>query len=145
MDIRLTSGMSAEEMQPYWPDIVRCLETYCAKFPEETVENIIAECAQGKRQLWICTENGRVVLTPITEIVTVNASGKKQLLLAEVGGSKLRKCMPLLAEIEAWAKEQGAETSKLIGRSTSKATSGWTAHLLPCGYQPTAVVYEKRL
>ncbi len=145
MVIRLTSGMSAEEMAPLWPDIVRCLEKYCAKYPSETPENIIAECAQGKRQLWICLDGGKVVLTPITEIVTTNATGKKELLLAEVGGIRLRDCMPLLAEIEAWGKAQGAETARLLGRSTKKATSGWTAHLLPLGYQPTAVVYEKRL
>ncbi|TPN03810.1 hypothetical protein FJ973_29650 [Mesorhizobium sp. B2-1-3] len=139
MEIRLTSNMSAEEMLPLWPGIVRCLEKYCARFNDETPENIIAECAQGKRQLWVCLDGGTVVLTPVTEIVTINATGRKRLLLAEVAGERLDECMPLLREIEAWAKDQGAETSQLVGRD------GWAKVLPAFGYAPKARIFEKAL
>ena len=84
LSIRLTSDMTAEEMQRYWPDILDCLGKYCRRFPQdETIENIIRKCVEGKRQLWIVTdEDGRVVLTPITEIVTVDATGIKRLVFS---------------------------------------------------------------
>ncbi len=141
MKIALTSNMSADEMAPLWSDILACLEKYVARFPDETISNIIAQCASGRRQLWIIQdETEKVVLTPITEITVDDATGAKTLVLAEIGGSRLRESMPCLNEIEAWAKrEHGAVKSRLIGRD------GW-ARLLPrYGYQPEARIFSKGL
>lgn len=141
MILRNTSNMSAEEMAPYWPGIVACLDTYCRRFSdEETTVNILKECAEGKRTLWLCLDGDEVVLTPVTEIVTVNATGRKRLVLAEVGGSRLGECLPLLEQIEEWAKRvHGVAEAQLIGRK------GW-ARLLPAyGYSEKAIVFEKRL
>lgn len=139
--IRLTTHLSTDEMAPIWADIIACLEKYVARFPDETVSNIIKQCANGRRQLWIIQdETGRVILTPITEITVDDATGAKTLVLAEVGGSRLRECMPLLREIEDWAKrEHGADKARLIGRD------GWMRLLPRFGYQPEARIYSKGL
>lgn len=139
--IRHTGHLTAEEMAPLWPDIISCLEKYVARFPDETVSNIIKQCANGRRQLWIIQdETGSVILTPITEITIDDATGAKTLVLAEVGGSRLRESMPLLKEIEAWARhEHGAEKARLIGRD------GWMRLLPRFGYQPEARIYSKGL
>lgn len=140
LTIRLSTTMTAEEMAPLWPGVVSCLERYCRRFSdEETVGHILEQCMKGQRQLWIVKdETGRVILTPITEIVTIDATGKKQLLLAEVGGERLRECMPLLAQIEAWAaREHGVTESQLVGRK------GWKRMLEPIGYKPVAVIWRK--
>lgn len=142
LTIRLSSSLTADEMAPLWPDIVACLERYCQRFGAyETVSNIIRECAEGRRQLWlVADEAGRVILTPVTEIVTIDATRKKQLLLAEVGGQRLRECMPLLKEIEEWAaQEHGATESQLVGRK------GWKRLLEPSGYAEAAVIWRKGL
>ena len=146
LTLRLTIQMTADEMWPLWPDIIGCLERYCARFPDETVEGVISQCAAGRRQLWVVIdENGSVILTPITEIVKIDATGEFRLLLAQVGGKRLRECMPLLAEIEKWAaREYGAKESELIGRGR-RGSSGWTRHLEPLGYEPVAVVYRKEI
>ncbi len=75
LTIRLSSSMTVDEMAPLWPGINACLERYCRRFATyETVSNIVRECAEGRRQLWLVTdEAGRVILTPITEIVTIDA------------------------------------------------------------------------
>jgi hypothetical protein len=119
LTIRLSSSLTADEMAPPWPDIIACLERYCRRFANyETVSNIVKECAEGRRQPWLVTdEAGRVILTPITEIVTIDATGKKQLLLAEVGGERLRECMQLLAEIEELAARL------LLGRAAGSGTA----------------------
>lgn len=141
LSLRLTSSMNAEEMAPLWPAIIECLEKYCRRFDDETVSNIIKECAQGRRQLWIVQDDtGAVILAPITEIVTVNATGEKRLSLAEVGGSRLKECMPLLHGIEQWAaREHGAAKSGIIARK------GWKPLLEPLGYKPKAVLWQKEL
>lgn len=141
LTLRLTSSMTAEEMAPHWPAIIECLEKYCRRFDDETVSNIIKECARGKRQLWIVLdETGAVILTPITEIVTIDATGEKRLALAECGGSRLKECMPLLKEIEAWAaREHGAVKSGIVARK------GWKPLLEPLGYKPKAVLWQKEL
>lgn len=140
--IDLTTGFSQEEMEPLWSSILECLERYVARFPtDETVQGILDQIVKGKRQLWIVRdETGRVILTPITEIVKIDTTGKTKLFLAEVGGERLAECMPLLSEIERWAKEKhGATESELIGRP------GWKKMLEPLSYRLAAHVYTKAL
>jgi hypothetical protein len=85
-------------------------------------------------------EAGRVILTPITEIVSIDATGETRLNLAEVGGERLADCMPLLEQIEEWARcEHGAKRAALTGRK------GWKRLLEPLGYRPTAVIWQKEL
>lgn len=142
LTIRLSTTMTAAEMAPLWPGIVGCLEKYCRRFAEEeSVAHVLRQCAAGRRQLWIVTdESGRVILTPVTEIVTIDATGKKQLLLAEVGGERLAECMPFLSQIEAWAaREHGATEAQLVGRK------GWKRLMEPLGYRETAVIWRKGL
>lgn len=142
LTIRLSTTMTAEEMAPLWPSIVTCLEKYCARFSDqETVGHMLQQIMAGHRQLWLVQdEAGRVVLTPITEIVRNDATGKQYLLFAECGGERLREAMPLMREIEEWAKrEHGVTEAQFIGRK------GWTKLLEPLGYKPKAVIWEKSL
>lgn len=142
LSIRLTSDMSAEEMEPLWPSILDCLAKYCRRFPQdETIENIIRKLMEGKRSLWIVQdEQGRVVLTPITEIVEVDATGVKRLVFSEVGGSRIKDAMPLIKEIERWAiEEHGCTEFDFVGRK------GWEPFLAPYGFKQEAVIWRKGL
>ena len=137
-----SSHLSAEQIAPYWADILLCLQKYCDRFPlEETPQNILGEVMRGDRQMWlVLDENDHVVLVPITAIETHNATGMKQLLLAECGGSRLKEAMSLLTDIEQWAKEtHAAERARFIARK------GWTGYLEPLGYKAKAIVFEKEL
>jgi hypothetical protein len=136
------TNLSEEQMQPYWQDIFNCLQKYCDRYPnEETPQNMINDVMQGYRRMWlVLDEDGKVVLVPITGIETLNATGMKMLLLAECGGSRLKEAMPLLAEIEHWAKrEHGAKQARFYARK------GWTAYLEPLGYKAKAIIFEKEL
>lgn len=142
MTLRIVDStyMGLEEFAKYWPDTLACLTKYCERFPEEeTVEHITHEIYSGDRRLWlILDEDDRVVLTPVTAIQTIEATGLKQLLLAECAGSRLEEAMPLLDTIEEWARrEQGINRVRFIGRK------GWSAYLQRQGYRQTAVIFEK--
>ena len=133
---------TAEQMEPHWPAIVACLEKYCARFPmEETPQHIMHDVMNGNRQMWlVLDEDDNVVLVPITAIETHDATGMAQLLLAECGGSRLKEAMPLLADIEQWAKENHS-----AGRARFIARKGWTGYLEPLGYKAKAIIFEKEL
>jgi hypothetical protein len=137
----LTTHLSADQMAPYWPGIIACLEKYCARYPhDESVDNIIRQCAAGRRQLWmVLDEKDEVVLAPVTEIVTVDATGAARFVFVEVGGSRAREAMPLITEMEAWARAQGCTEFDFVGRR------GWERLLAPYGYRPEAVIYRKRI
>lgn len=141
LTLKNSSTMTADEMAPHWPDIFECLGKYCRRFDDETVPNIIRECFEGKRTLWLVfDETGRVILAPITEIVTVNATGERRLALAEVGGTRLKESMSLLREIEEWAaREHGAVKVGIVARK------GWKPLLEPLGYKAKAVLWQKEL
>jgi hypothetical protein len=140
MILRNTADMSAQEMHPLWPGIYACLSKYVRHFPdEETIENILAECANGKRQLWIVTEGHDVILAAVTEIVTIQATGKKQLVMAECGGRRYAECLELLPEIEKWAREQGASEAVTLCRR------GLVRLYEPLGFKAKAVMMRKGL
>jgi hypothetical protein len=142
LTIKLTSAMSAGEMAEHWPDIIRCLERYVSRYPrDESVTNILQQCATGRRQLWIILdETGRVVLTPITEIAKVEATGHKRLVMVELGGWRGVEALPLAAEIERWAVEtHGVEEVEWVGRR------GWAKLIEPLGFKPQAIIWRKRI
>jgi len=134
--------LTVQEISPHWPAIMACIEKYCARFnTEETPDHVLDEVATGQRRMWLVEdEEGRVVLVPITSIETIEGTGMKQLFLAECGGERLKEAMPLLAEIEQWAKqEHGVSRARFIARK------GWTSYLEPLGYKSTAIVFDKEL
>jgi len=134
--------LTETQLRPYFTDIVACLQKYCDRFPnEETPLNIIEDVLKGDRRMWLVVdEEDHVVLVPITAIETFKATGFTQLLLAECGGSRLKEAMPLLEQIEDWAKrEHGARQARFYARK------GWTGYLEPLGYRPKAIVFEKEL
>jgi hypothetical protein len=135
-----TTDMDITEFTAHWPDILACLQKYCERFPdEETVEHLMHEVATGDKRMWlILDENDRVVLVPVTAIQTMEATGIKQLFLAECAGSRLAEAMPLLYDIEDWARrEHNIDRVRFVGRR------GWSAYLMAQGYHQTAVIFEK--
>jgi hypothetical protein len=134
--------LTEEEIAPHLGSIMVCLEKYCARFPkEETPQNMLASVIKGDRRMWlVMDENDQVVLVPITSIETLNANGRSQLFLAECAGSRLKEAMPLLAEIERWAKETHG-----VWRARFVARKGWTDYLEPLGYKAKAIVFDKEL
>lgn len=141
LKITLTTKLTAQQMAPLWGDIHCCFQKYVDRFPDETIANMMSEVVSGKRQLWIVQdETGKVVLTPITEIVTVNATGDKILVFAEVGGERLRDALPLISVIEDWAVEtHGVKEAQFPGRT------GYRKILDRYGFKEKTVIFTKQL
>lgn len=141
LKLHLTKDMTVAQMQPLWPGIEWCLGKYVKRFgEEETIENIISECAQGIRDLWVVTDGEEVILAAVTQIVTINATGLKRLVMAECGGKRYAECLTLLHEIEEWAKrEHGAD------EATTLCRPGLVRFYEPYGFKTKAIAMSKRL
>jgi hypothetical protein len=141
LTLRLTSGMTADEMEPLWADIIGCLQKYVNRFSDhETIEHIMAEVISGKRDLWIVQdETGKVILTPITEVSIMNGTGIRFLTFAQVGGERVQDALPLMEFIEEWAvHERGVSEFHFPGRV------GYRKLLKPYGYEEATVIFTKK-
>lgn len=142
LTLKLSTAMTAEEITPFWPDIIRCMEKFVARFPDdESIQNIVQKCAEGKRQLWLVyDEEQRVVLVAITEIAAVDATGERRLIFSETGGDRGLEALELMGEIEDWAKREfGVTASQWIGRR------GWKKALEVRGFKEKATIWHKDL
>lgn len=140
--LKLTDSthLGFDAIAPHWAEIIDCLQKYCDRYPqEETVSHMIEEIAKGNRRMWLVKdEDGKVVLVPITMIERLDHTGMTMLVLAECSGARLKEAMPLLADIEQWAKdEHHANRARFIGRK------GWDRYLAPLGYREVSRIWEK--
>jgi hypothetical protein len=142
LSIELTTGWSTEKMARHWPSVIACLHKYVDRFPKDaTVQGIILSIVTTKRQLWaVLDESGELIMTPITEVETIDDTGEVRLRMVECAGERLQEAMPLIAEIERWGREEmGATSFELVGRK------GWERLLKPHGYEPYTHIYRKAI
>lgn len=142
LSLKLSTSMSAAEIAPFWPDIIRCMEKFVARFPEdESIANILQKCMEGKRQLWLVYDEAqKVVLVAITEIAVVDATGERRLVFSETGGDRGLEALELMGEIEDWGRREfGVTASQWIGRR------GWKKALETRGFREKATVWHKDL
>ena len=143
LSIRLSSEMTDREIAPLGRDITRCLKRFVDDFPKvATLEGLWKEIVQGSLQMWLIfdDDDGRVILVQLTEIITNEATGHRFVRLLNSGGERIVEALPLLADIEAWAKDvQGVTEMESVGRQ------GTARILAPHGYRITCVTATKEL
>lgn len=100
-----------------------------------TQESVLAALKAGEMQLW-CAESGEeMVMALVTEVATYPA--RKICTAMFVGGRELDRCMPILADIEQWAREIGCDRMVADGRR------GWAKKLT--GYAERNTTFAKDL
>lgn len=125
------------------PSVRACIQRYVAEFPDELSENcLLGDTIVGNKQLWVVYDEAdpkTAVLAVFTEWKKYDATGAEFIEIVGIGGERIREALPLIAEIEQWAEEQGAESALVIGRF------GWIPMLKERGYQKKAVILKKTL
>jgi hypothetical protein len=138
--IQLTSSWDGAMIAAVWQDILRCLNLYVQRFPDdETLESLIAQITSGALQLWLIEDDGKIVMAVLTRIATIQATGKKQVQVLALGGERGEDVMPCLLDIEAWARSIGAQELEITGRH------GWRKRLAKQGWGSVAEIYRKSL
>ncbi len=80
----------------------------------------------GKLVLWTAADEGGIVLVMLVELVDFPACAIARILY--IGGSGVRKVLPLIDFLHLWARRQGAGRIEVNGRP------GWLRLLEPKGY-----------
>lgn len=135
-----TTDWPFEKLAPYGAQVTAAMRRLAEKFPSDvTAEALARECMDGQRQLWlILDEEDGFVSFCLTQIVTVQSTGKKIVTLTSHAGAEGLSCVSEMCRvIEAWAKEQGADYTAAEGRR------GWSRELAKQGYREYAVIFRK--
>jgi len=124
-----------------WPNVIAAIETFVAPFPNDaTVESVIKDVIVGKSRLWLVRDEGaRTVAIVLVTITNVDATGWRRATITGYGGTRGIEALPMIAEIEQWAREHGADEIEIFGRK------GWRRLLGPLGYAEAAVILRKGL
>lgn len=127
---------------PYLPEILKLFNKLHERFPDDiTVESLYGEYLHKAKRLWLVVDgNDKLAALAMTELSTINASGKRKATLLDLAGENVEAwAAPLGATLEAWARASGAHFAAIEGRV------GWMPLLKAMGYQPYAVMMRKEL
>lgn len=99
-----------------------------------TQESVLGALKAGEMQLWCAERGDEMVMALVTEIAHYPA--RKICAAMFVGGRDLEHCMPILADIEQWARENGCDRIVADGRR------GWARKLKGYVERNTTVVKD---
>jgi hypothetical protein len=135
-----TTTWSYEQIAPYGKAITAAMKKLADKFPDDmTVESLAQECMTGSQQLWlILDENDAFVSFCLTQIRTVDSTGKKVVTLTNMAGDEGLKVAGAMCDaIHAWSDEIGADLTAAVG------SRAWGRVLKERGYREYAVIFRR--
>lgn len=137
-ELVLTSEWPLEQLLPYGPQITAAIRKLQDMFPEDgTLESMAADMLAGIVQLWLMLDDGHFKGIVLTTVKTIDVTGYKAVIVVGLAGEDGVELTPHIETIEAWAKEQGANSVTPVGRV------GWKKPLSKLGYSVERVVYRK--
>lgn len=143
LSIRLSSTMTEAEIAPHGAAITACLRRFVERYADQiTLESVWGDIVRGNVQLWLITDDatGDVVMVQLTEVINNLATGRRVVRLLNTGGVRFFEALPLLDEIEAWARDVVKATEiEAVGRKA------FVRVLEPRGYRFASVTVAKRL
>lgn len=89
----------------------------------------------GASLVWIAWDGEKIKAAAATELTATDTD--KFCVLTACGGEDMSEWLPLLSQIETYAKDEGCKALRIFGRR------GWLRAL--DGYRETAIVIEKDL
>jgi len=133
----------AERVTAAGPSILACIQRLVDEFPERlTAEWLLEQVRIGRQEMWVAFDEAEpdiVVMTAFTELQHYLATGYTFLKVTNLGGGRLSDVLPLLDEIEAWGRRNGARSIEPEGRE------GWVRILKGRGYVRRSTTLTKQL
>lgn len=134
----MIEGIKREWVDQYWPVVSPWIEKALIRGGAALSLDEVRERIDDRRmQLWVAWAEMKPSLAVVTEIYET-AAGLTCSITA-TGGSELSACLPDLAVIEGWARDQGCVRMALDGRE------GWVRVMKSRGYAVATVQLEKTL
>jgi len=136
------TGIPDYEVVDVWPTVLPLINRVLdMSNGDYTAEYILGRIVDGDYQLWVgYMDNGAVLYTCVTRLEYFEATNKTALLGMWIAGDNMSEWIDgLLAELESWAIDVGADEMRCIGRP------GWERVLKADGYKKTHTIFAKSL
>jgi hypothetical protein len=124
-----------KRVQEIWQHVAILLKKACSRTQLNAFEDIEADILSGRSLLWLAW-NGRSVQSAAATVL-INSETGKVCIITVCGGSKMRRWLTLIDQIEAYAKRECCTRVRILGRK------GWLRVL--DGYRQRHVIIEKQL
>ena len=118
-----------------WPRVREQLFAAVRRTDLSHTADIESDVLFGDGLLWLICDGDEIEAAGAT--LLVNTDQHLVCLITALGGTKMNKWLGLLAEIETWARSEGAALVRIMGRR------GWERMLKD--YHVSSVVLEKAL
>lgn len=140
LSIHLTQDWPYERIARYGREITAAIKKLANRFPDMvSVKSVTDDIISGRNQLWLILEGEEFKSFVLSEIKTDLETGRKIVTLTELAGEGGTDVVPLISDIEAWAKSIGAVELRPVGRI------GWRKALAKQGYKSEICLYHKDL
>ena len=118
-----------------WPHVSPLLKAACYRTKLNAFADIEADILAGRSLLWMAW-NGRTVESAAATIL-INSEIGKVCIITVCGGSDMKRWLPLIDQVEAYAKREDCKRVRIFGRK------GWLQML--DGYEEKHVIMDKEL
>jgi hypothetical protein len=118
-----------------WPHVDALIRAAMVRADIGKLEPVRDAVLQGRSLLWLAWDGTRIAAAAVTELAQTEK--RKFCVIVACGGADMSRWLDLLKPIEAFAKLEGCDAMRIIGRE------GW-ARVLP-GYARTRAVIDKPL
>jgi hypothetical protein len=118
-----------------WPHISPLLRAACRRTELNAFADIEADILAGRSLLWIAW-NGQAVEAAAATIL-INSEIGKVCIITACGGAAMKRWLPLIKEIENYARDEGCTRVRIFGRK------GWLRVLE--GFEAKHIIMDKEL
>ncbi len=135
-----TEKWSAEQMAPYFDNVIKSIAYFNQKFPDDyNTETILNDILKGEKVLWIIVDAHENFMAHVTTQLQELVTGALRAVVVTLGGKGGAPLTKLITQIEAYYKKKGAKELVIIGRR------GWEKSLKSHGYLVNLLEYRKQL
>jgi hypothetical protein len=119
-----------ERVREVWPHVSALLKAACYRTRLNAFADIEADILAGRSLLWPAWNGSGVESAAAT--ILINSEIGKVCIITACGGSDMKRWLPLIGEIETYAKSEGCKRVRIYGRkgwrhvATKRSTSLWT-------------------
>jgi hypothetical protein len=118
-----------------WPHVSSLLKDACRRTGLNAFSDIEADILAGRSLLWLAW-NGLAIESAAATIL-INSEIGKVCIITACGGSDMKRWLPLIGQIESYARREGCARVRIYGRK------GWLRVL--AGYEQEHVIMDKEL
>src|ERR1041384_4083325 len=101
-------------VQEVWPHVRSLLREACRRTGLNAFEDIEADILAGRSLLWVAW-NGRAIESAAAAIL-INCEVGKVCIITVCGGSDMKRWLPLIGQIESYARREGCARIRIYGR-----------------------------